>query len=291
MKTKVLVTGANGQLALTLKDLLSDNTESIDFCFVSKSDLNIANNNHVKDFFEKNNFFNYCINCAAYTNVEQAERTFEDALIVNSEGVKNLAVQCEKDNITLIHISTDYVFDGKKEEPYTEDDVTNPINNYGKSKLIGENHIKSIVKKHFIIRTSWLYSKYGNNFFRTVYEKIKSNTEMKVITSQVGTPTSCVDLSKFIICIIQSQSTSYGTYHFTNSGETNWYEFAKEIARYFNSDVIKPISSFDTIAERPNYSVLNNSKAKSLFGEIQFWKDSVKQMISEYNGSKGISNN
>lgn len=290
MKKKVLVTGANGQLALTLKDLLLNSNESLDFCFVSKSDLNITNAHSVKEFFTKNKF-NYCINCAAYTNVELAENRLDEAFKVNSEGVKNLAIQCEKDDVTLIHISTDYVFDGDKEQPYNENDETNPINIYGKSKLAGENHVKSIVTKHFIVRASWLYSKHGNNFFKTVYEKLKRNTEMKVVTSQIGTPTSCIDLSKFLIYLIESEITDYGIYHFANSGYANWYEFAKEIATYFNSNLITPIAAFNTKAKRPKYSVLDNSKAKSVYGEIQFWKDGVKQMVNEYNILNSPSNN
>ena len=170
MSTKVLVTGANGQLGSTIKELYSTNQDNIQFTFTTKAELDISNKNEIKKFFSKNNF-DYCINCAAFTNVEQAEKTPEIAFKINAKAVKHLAKICKVTNTVLIHISTDYVFDGSKNEPYSELDIPNPINEYGKSKLLGEQYIQQILNSYFIIRTSWLYSKdFGYNFYRNLHE-------------------------------------------------------------------------------------------------------------------------
>ena len=155
MKTKVLVTGANGQLGQTIKTLYNENDEGVQFVFTNKNELDITNLEETSDFFSKTKY-DYCINCAAYTNVEQAEESIELAFKINAEAVKNLAILCKKHKTILIHISTDYVFDGKKKTPYTETDSTNPINQYGKSKLKGEQDISNTLEEYFIIRTSWL---------------------------------------------------------------------------------------------------------------------------------------
>ena len=169
--TTILVTGANGQLGLTIKELFANNNLGLDFTFVTKEQLDITNKTALNNFFTKNHF-DYCINCAAYTNVEQAEKTPEIAFKVNAEGVKYLAEVCKETNTTLIHISTDYVFDGEKETPYTVEDLPNPINEYGKSKLLGEHYIQESLSNHFIVRTSWLYSKkYGKNFYQNHFRK------------------------------------------------------------------------------------------------------------------------
>ena len=281
MKTKVLVTGANGQLALTIKELFGVNNDSIQFDFATKKDLDITNTNKIEDFFNKKNY-NYCINCAAYTNVEQSEISINEAFKINAEGVKNIAQECFKHSIILIHISTDYVYDGEKQHPYNEDDKPNPINIYGKSKLAGEEYIKQITPEFFIIRTSWLYSKYGKNFFKTVIDKVSNGFEMNVITTQKGTPTSCIDLSRFIYFIIKNKNKRFGVYHFSGLGETTWYGFASEIALYFKNATIIPTDNFQTKTSRPKYSVLNNSKVEKIGAHVPFWKDSVKKMIEVY---------
>ena len=164
----ILVTGASGQLGKTIKELYSNNTLGLSFTFVNKNQLDITDEAMLKSCFTLNKF-NYCINCAAYTNVDQAEKTPEIAFKVNAEGVKYLSEICKEHNVILVNISTDYVFDGNKTTPYTIDDLPNPINNYGKSKLLGEEYIKQILNKYYIIRTSWLFSKkYGKNFYRTI---------------------------------------------------------------------------------------------------------------------------
>jgi dTDP-4-dehydrorhamnose reductase len=279
MKTKVLVIGANGQLGKTIKDL-SSQYKSLDFTFADKFDLDITSTKDIRNYLKNN--FNYCINCAAYTNVEKAEQELELATKINADAVKKLAQECNVNNTTLIHISTDYVFDGNKTTPYKEEDKTNPINHYGKSKLLGEKYIKEELENYFIIRTSWLYSKYGINFFKKTVNKLKKNKELTIITSQKGTPTSCIDLGVFILYLISNEIKSFGVYHFSALGETTWYDFAVEITKQlnYNTDKIKPIENFKSKAQRPLYSVLDNSKSKIIFNKTPFWKDSVKQTVT-----------
>ena len=179
MITNVLVTGANGQLAQTIYALFNKNEDNVSFTFVNKQMLDITCEKTVYSYFSKKTF-DYCINCAAYTNVEQAETDSNLALKVNAEAVKYLALACKKEKVTLIHVSTDYVFDGEKSTPYTEDDLTNPINEYGKSKLKGEHYIFELLEKAFVIRTSWLYSPFGKNFVKTIVNKINEDADLKV---------------------------------------------------------------------------------------------------------------
>lgn len=283
MKTKVLVTGANGQLGLTFQELQVNYTDIIEFIFVSKDELDITKPEALEPFFNKNNF-DYCINCAAYTNVEQAEKTPEQAFLVNAIGVKNLAKACKKTNTILIHISTDYVFDGEKKEPYTEVDLTNPINEYGKSKLLGEYYIENTLHKYFIIRTSWLYSVYRNNFLKTIVNKIDCNKKIKITTSQKGTPTSCEDLSKFIIYLISSYENKFGIYNLSAQGETTWFDFAVQISKHFNNhnkSYILPVREFVSKAKRPKYSILDNSKSMELYSKTVDWTISVDNTVKK----------
>lgn len=279
MKTKVLVTGANGQLGKTFEELYSNN--EFEFVFTSKNILDITNYSLVDTYFRENKF-KYCINCAAYTNVEKAEDDPEQAIKINAEVVKNLALKCKKYNTILLHISTDYVFDGKKQSPYTENDLVNPINEYGKSKLLGEKYIENILTDYFIIRTSWLYSKHEGNFLKTIVSKIHKNSQLKITTAQKGTPTSCIELSKFIYFLISSKQKKYGIYHFSAIGETTWYKFALQIASHFKNydkSNISPVSSFNTKATRPQNSVLNNGKAQLIYKRIERWEKSVNHTV------------
>lgn len=263
MKKKVLVTGANGQLGKTIEELYAHNTLGFEFIFASKGKLDITNKEEVSNFFEAN-IFNYCVNCAAYTNVEQAEKTPEISYKINAEGVKNLADSCKKNKVILIHISTDYVFDGEKQTPYTIDDMPNPINEYGKSKLLGETYIKDILNEFFIIRTSWLYSKkYGKNFYKTILEKAIDQKELSITTEQTGCPTDTVNLSKYIINLIDKNSKDFGTHHFSDKKPMTWYDFAKQILseNNLNSSVkLVKTSNYVTFAKRPRYSVLKNKE-------------------------------
>jgi len=225
---KILITGSGGQLGKCLKKT-SEKYPEVQFLFVSKNELDIEDYEKVERFFEKKQI-THCINTAAFTQVEKAEQETEKAFAVNSEAVKNLAEICKKYKVILFHISTDYVFDGKKTTPYTEDDLPNPINVYGASKLKGEEYIRKIWEKHFIFRTSWLYSRFGNNFFTTVLKNAESGKEMTITTEQTGSPTNANDLAEILLHLAVHDNRNFGVYHFSNTGETTWYEFAKKIS-------------------------------------------------------------
>lgn len=278
---RIAVLGANGQLGQTLNALVDKVSDS--YTFYSKEDVDITDKESLSALFKKKDF-EFCVNCAAYTNVELAEKEIDRAFLVNAEGAKNIAEVCRSKNIKLIHISTDYVFDGKKREPYTTTDKTNPINQYGKSKLKGELYIREILKEHYIIRTSWLYSLFGKNFLKTIVNKAKENSELKITTEEQGTPTSCLDLSGFIIDLIKSGDIQYGTYHFSAKGSTTWYGFAKEIARQLSGSrevKISPVNSFKTLAKRPKYSVLDISETEMAYKNLNKWQESLKAMMKE----------
>ncbi|MDB9960529.1 dTDP-4-dehydrorhamnose reductase [Oceanihabitans sp.] len=282
MKKKVLVTGANGQLGLTFKELFEKNSKSCEFTFMSKANLDISNTDDLKRVFESDKY-DYCINCAAYTNVDQAEIEQEKAFNINAEAVKILAENCKTRNTTLIHISTDYVFDGEQEDPYKESENTNPINIYGESKLRGERYIQEITNNYYVIRASWLYSKYNKNFVKTIVNKLQENMNLQIITTQTGTPTSCIDLSNFIYFLINN-NVDYGVYHFSALGQANWYEFAQHIASSFNHDLIsniKPVTNFVALAKRPKYSVLNNTKTQQIPYRQNHWKTSVNRILKD----------
>ena len=287
MKSTVLVTGSNGQLGKTFKELFNNDNEELDFIFTSRSQLDITNKTSVENFF-KANHIDYCVNCAAYTNVDQAEIETEKAFKANAQAVKSLAEICKIHKTTLVHISTDYVFDGKQNVPYKENDVTNPINVYGESKLLGEKHIQDIIDNFYIIRASWLYSKYNSNFVKTIVSKLKESSNLNILTTQTGTPTSCIDLAHFIVFLINND-VDYGTYNFSALGQTNWFEFAKYIASSLNqksSSEIYPTTNFVTKAERPIFSVLDTSKTQLIPYKLNHWKTSVETIIRQLENSK-----
>lgn len=281
--TKVLVTGGNGQLGQSIKSI-SNEFSSLDIVFLGSSDLNISNNKEVEDYFSKNNF-DYCINCAAYTAVDKAEEEPELAKKVNVLGAKNLALACKKNDVILIHISTDFVFDGEAKTPYREDDSTNPISVYGKTKRDGELEISSNLPQHFIIRTSWLYSEFAGNFVKTMLRLSKEREELSVVDDQTGCPTYAKDLAEVILKIIHSQSKQFGIYHYSNQGEITWYDFAKEIFKQSQSEIkLHKTNSktFKTLATRPKYSVLNTSKIHSLLNlEPVKWEKSLEKCLKE----------
>ena len=263
MITKVLITGAKGQLAKTMQQLFGQKKDDIAFAYVSKKELDITDKSKVNLFLKKNDF-DYCINCAAFTNVEQAEKTPETAFSINADAVKNLAEVCYETNCILIHISTDYVFDGKKKGAYTVNDAPNPINVYGASKLLGESYIQDTLEKYFIIRTSWLYSKkFGHNFYQTIVRKSKTEKTLFITDTQIGCPTNTINLSYFIFSIIYEKSEHYGLKHFCDSIPMTWFNFAKSILVEHNiSNQIKLVKTtkYSTFAQRPKNSVLLNSK-------------------------------
>ena len=274
----VLVTGANGQLGQSIK-FISKHYTDIQFHFCTSSELDITDNKCIQEIFTliKPDF---CINAAAYTAVDKAESEIEKATLVNVTGAKNMALICAEFSTTLIHVSTDFVFDGIKETPYTEEDTTNPQGIYGKTKREGEIELIKYLKQYFIVRTSWLYSSFGNNFMKTMLKLANERNSLNVVNDQIGTPTHAVDLAKAIIEIILSGSKNFGIYHYSNEGNTSWYGFAKEIFN-INKTIIDlqpiPTSEFPTPAKRPKYSVLDKSKIKSEFGiSIKDWKESLR---------------
>ena len=283
--TKVLVTGGKGQLGQCLQSISND-FKTLDFVFLGSNDLDISNNIEVEAYF-KNNTFDYCINCAAYTAVDKAEEEPEKAKQINEIGAKNLAHACFKNSVTLIHISTDFVFDGTAKSPYTEEDTTNPISVYGKTKRDGELAIISNLPQHFIIRTSWLYSEFGNNFVKTMLRLSKEREELSVVDDQMGSPTYAKDLAEVILKIISSQSNNFGIYHYSNQGEITWYDLAKEIFKQSNADINlykTDSNTFKTLATRPKYSVLNTSKIHSLLNlEPIQWEKSLEKCLKEIN--------
>ena len=279
----VLVTGSNGQLASCIKDLAKQ-YDGLNFIYTDYQELDICNLKQLDSFFKSNIKIDYCINCAAYTAVDKAETDVDKAFEINATGAKNLAIVCNEYDATLIHISTDFVFDGNKTEPYTETDITKPISVYGASKLQGEVEIQKTHKKHFIIRTSWLYSEHGNNFMKTMLRLAESRDEISVVSDQIGTPTYAGDLAQVILDIVSSKNINFGLYHYSNEGMTSWYDFAKAIFEASNLKIkVNAIKTkaYPTPAKRPIYSVMDKSKVKSVLGiEILNWQDRLTKLIA-----------
>lgn len=275
---RVLVTGGSGQLGTTLQKSVSSVEETIEFVFASSKDLDITNSESVTEYLGQGSF-EYCVNCAAYTQVDEAEEDSDGAMLINAQGAKNLAKACHASNTILIHISTDFVFDGSKSSPYVETDRPSPLGIYGHSKFKGEQEVVRNMEQYFIIRTSWLYSAYGQNFFKSMLKYGKEREELSVVFDQVGTPTSAHDLAGIILKIISKEVDYYGIYHFSNEGIASWYDFASAIFDINGIDVnVKPIRSKDypTPTERPSYSVLDKEKIKKLLKvDIPHWRDSL----------------
>ena len=278
----LLVTGSSGQLGQCLKQLLLSATD-ISCHFAAREDLDITNSDELQRFFSEHNF-DYCINTAAYTNVEKAESEQKEAFLINAEGAYSLAKACKKHNVVLLHISTDYVFDGMAKTPYQEQDPTNPLNVYGASKLKGEQYIGDTWNKHFIIRTSWLYSQYGHNFLNSMLQFAKQKKALTITTQQKGTPTNANELAQVLVTIIKTGNARYGVYHFSNQGEATWYDFAKAIFKAtgeIDTVNLAKTEHYATFAKRPAYSVLNCSKLKDTLGiTYRNWEDSLKQIIN-----------
>ena len=275
---KVLVTGGRGQLAKCIK-MASKRRADLNISFEDSSLFDITNSSQMRVYLSKNKDFEFLINCAAYTNVDLAEKNKDKAYQVNSEGAEKLAKLCKEFNIKLVHISTDFVFDGSNTRPYKETDVPNPSSVYGASKLQGEKNIMERLSSYFIIRTSWMYSEFGSNFVKTILRLADTQKEIKVVSDQIGSPTNAHDLADFLLEIISINSTNYGTYHFSNTGETSWYGFAEEVFRICNvSADLRPISSsaYASLANRPKYSVLDTKKGKKTFNvNPDYWVDSL----------------
>ncbi len=280
---KVIITGAYGQLGSELKKIQSK-FSGMDFLFTDFDTLDITNVTAVDAFFEKSQP-GFVVNCAAYTSVDKAENDSDKAYLLNKTGPEILAEMCKKYGARLIQISTDYVFDGKGHRPYVEDDVVNPSGIYGKSKLDGEICCMKILPDSIIIRTSWLYSSFGNNFVKTMLRLGNEKEALNVVFDQIGTPTFAGDLAEVILRIIQSKKIVPGIYHYSNEGVASWYDFTLAIHEIAGiSCAISPVESkeFKTEAERPHYSVLNKSKIKSTFQvPIPYWKDSLVRCVKD----------
>ena len=277
---KILVTGGNGQLAQCLKDVvINENELNVDFQDLPY--LDITDKQQLESYFSKNEL-DYCINCAAYTAVDLAEEQSNLAYAVNAEGPKNLAEVCKKYQVKFLHISTDFVFDGKKQTPYVETDMPNPLGIYGASKWQGERYIQEVMEDYFIIRTSWLYSEYGNNFMKTMLRLSETRDEISVVSDQIGAPTYAGDLAEVLIKIVLSSPTNYGIYHYSNSGAISWYDFAEEIFKQFGKKIeVKPIKTeeYPTAAKRPKYSVLETTKIENNFNcKINDWQGSLDKI-------------
>lgn len=278
---KILVTGGKGQLALCLKEL-STKYNDFSFVFLDIENLDITNKFQIDEVLN-NKEFHYCINCAAYTAVDKAEKDLENANKINNIGVKFLAESCAKNNTILIHISTDFVFDGKSNLPYKESDFTKPLSGYGITKLKGEEALLAASSRSFIIRTSWLYSEYGVNFVKTMLRFASEKEELNIIYDQIGTPTYAKDLADTILKIISSGTEKFGVYHYSNEGVASWYDFTKAIFEIKNKNIIvNPIltTAYPTPAQRPQYSILDKSKIKiTLDIEIPYWRESLKRCL------------
>lgn len=279
----VVVFGASGQLGQCFKSL-AEHEKELNIYFPIENEANILNTEALTNVFEKYKPA-YVINCAAYTAVDKAEDDEETALAVNKTGVENLARFCAEHNATLIHVSTDFVFKGDQPTPRTEEDEASPISVYGKTKLDGENVVKPLLDKYFIIRTGWLYSEYGNNFVKTMLRLGAEKEELRIIADQVGTPTYAIDLAGLILQIIKSGSTNFGIYHYSNEGVTSWFDFARAVFDISETKVKAiPIKTAEyvTRATRPAYSVMDKSKVKKEFNiEIPYWRDSLIACINK----------
>ena len=293
----ILVTGSNGQLGQSLKSLASQHPQ-YQFTFVQRAELDLSNTHSIAAYFKRNQF-DLIINCAAYTAVDKAEQEQEQADAINHLAVKQLAEIAKQYDSILIHLSTDYVFDGTGYKPYLEDDQTHPQSVYGASKLKGEQAIQQIAPKAIIIRTSWVYSEYGTNFVKTMLRLGQERECLNVIVDQVGTPTYAKDLAVAIIKIVDACSANQNIFtqeqkvqlfHYSNEGVCSWYDFAKIIFEQTNTPcTVSAIETKDypTAAKRPHYSVLNKAKIKQNFDiNIPYWKDALQTCLKTYQETK-----
>jgi dTDP-4-dehydrorhamnose reductase len=280
---KILVTGAGGQLSTELQEL-SAKFPSHEFFIYSQDDLDITDATAVDKAFNELKP-EACINAAAYTAVDKAEQEKEIAFAVNADGTAHLAKACLVTNAKFIHVSTDYVFDGTGDKPYQPLDKTNPVNVYGASKLKGEELAMEVNPGSVIIRTSWVYSAYGNNFVKTMIRLMQQKPELNIVGDQQGCPTYAADLAAAIMQIVEAKEWKPGIFHFSNDGVTNWFEFAREIKDHCKFDCkVSPITTeqYPTPAARPKYSVMNSSAFIETFGiKIRNWKVALHECLEK----------
>ena len=296
---RILVTGKNGQLGRSIQKIVneqgnnprSNNEQQVnDFIFVGREELDLSSENNINLYFNNNDKFDIIINCAAYTAVDKAEEELELANQVNHLAVKQLAQIAKNQQAKLIHISTDYVFDGESDKPYTETDKTSPINVYGKTKLAGEKVLQEVMPTNAtIIRTSWVYSEFGNNFVKTMLRLGKERDQISVVSDQIGSLTYATDLAEVILTIINSKDyrnkgrQSTEIYHYSNEDKISWYDFAKEIFKMAKIDCkVNPIATdqYPTPAKRPRCTFMNKDKIIETFGvNIPDWKESLTKVF------------
>lgn len=279
---KILVIGGNGQLGNCFKKIAPDFSNNFEFNFAGSEDLDITDSNAVDNFFEDYQP-DFCINAAAYTAVDLAETEIEKAFAVNASGVANVAEACRKSKTILIHISTDYVFDGESNISYSEDNFTNPQGVYGASKLKGEELALEHNPKTIVIRTSWLYSEFNKNFVKTMLNLFTIKDELGIVSDQFGQPTNANDLAAAVMRIISSEPKVFGVFHFSNYPETNWFDFAKKIAEFSDSKIkLKAITTeeFPTPAKRPKRSTMALDKIEEVYGvEPIHWENALEECI------------
>ncbi|MCF8302905.1 MAG: dTDP-4-dehydrorhamnose reductase [Bacteroidales bacterium] len=288
--TKILITGANGQLGRSIQKL-APQYPSFDLVFTDVDELNITDYDQLEMAFNRYNP-DGIINCAAYTDVDKAQEDQFNAEMLNTTAVRYISEYAHRFNTWLVHISSDYVFDGQGFRPYVETDPTKPFSFYGKTKLEGEYEMRENAEDGFIIRTSWLYSEFGHNFVKTMLKLGRSKEELHVVFDQVGTPTYATDLARAILDMLSKRLPSgHQTYHFSNEGVTSWYDFALEIMELAGISIpIKPIESKDYPfpTPRPHYSVLNKAKIKRDYNiTIPHWKASLRECLKELSDLKG----
>jgi dTDP-4-dehydrorhamnose reductase len=277
-----LVTGGSGQLGQCFHSVAKEFPE-INLLFTSRNEVDITLSETLANFHSKNPF-DGIINCAAYTNVDQAEKEQESALKINTEGLQNLIAFAQEKKLSIIHFSTDYVFDGNSSEPYREKAETSPLGVYGASKVQGEIHLLKSSCKNVSIRTSWLFSPFGKNFVKTIAHLAKDKKELKVVEDQYGRPTYGIDLARAVLSLI-SNKTIYGfpILHYANKGICSWKEFAEAIVNTFGSETkVLGVSTSDypTLAKRPKYSILDTERLESALKiEIPLWNESLKKCI------------
>ncbi|HBD94260.1 MAG: dTDP-4-dehydrorhamnose reductase [Spirochaetes bacterium GWF1_31_7] len=284
----IWVIGCNGMLGKEITCLLND--QNIKYVS-SDIEVDITNVSKLRDFTTNKNI-SWIINCSAYTAVDKAEDEVDLCYKINHIGVKNIAIISKEISAKLIHISTDYVFSGIEDKPLNENDITEPVSVYGKSKLAGENEIKSICTEYFIIRTAWLYGKYGKNFVYTMIKLFNERSQLKVVNDQYGSPTNAEGLAHLIFKICSENSQKYGIYHYTDEGRINWYEFSKKIYQFAKEysiisnevEIIEVGSSeYLTKAKRPFFSYMDKSKVKSIYSEaVLNWEVQLKIFFDKY---------
>jgi dTDP-4-dehydrorhamnose reductase len=287
---KILVTGKTGQLGRSIRKIVENTHQKHEYVFTDRAELDFSNIKSISSYFQSHQF-DLVINCAAFTTVDKAEEEKELTGLINHEALKQICEILIQNNTKLIHISTDYVFDGNSKKPYKEDDIPNPINFYGKTKLEGEKVVQKIMPKNaIIIRAGWIFSEFGGNFLDTILKLGKEREELNIIYDQIGSPTYAMDLAEAILTIIDSkkynsEDQETEIYHYSNEGSCSWYDFAKVIFKLANIKCkINPIKSDEYVSssKRPSYSIMSKDKIKKNFNlVIPYYQDSVNQCIAQ----------